>query len=154
MNNAQAGRLGRVQLYDVARSRVIRTLTLNELNRMAAQGSIGWFSYKGKLRPCMQPIPRQSRTTEHIRSKVSLLGTDSELNAEGAFADKAGMGGIRKFGLNRFGAMDEDIVGNRIDQSMTKVEQWPSVFDEKNVTVCAGSVHGVREVTPEQLAQL
>lgn len=146
MPRAGTGRC--VQLYDVTRTRVIRQLSLDELNRLAAQGLIGYFARKSKSGdtrnfPCMQPIPMQSRTSDPIRSKIPLVGTDMELNAEGAFADKAGIGGIRKFGLNRFGAVDESIIGNRVDQSMSKVEAWPKVFDHKNVTVCAGRVHGL-----------
>lgn len=129
-------------------------VTPTELNQRAAQGSIGWFERKGKMRACVQPIPMQSRTSDPIRSKVPLVGTDMELNAEGAFADAMGIGGIRKYGLNRFGATDENIVGNRIDQSMSKVEAWPLVHDEKNVTICAGAVHGVKQMPAEELAAL
>jgi hypothetical protein len=143
-----------VQLYDVTRTRIVKAITPDELNRMAAQGSIGWFTIKGKTRVCMQQIPMQSRMSEHIRSKVSLVGSDMEMNAEGAFAEAKGMGGIRKYGYNRFGSIDSEIVGNRVDQSMSKVETWPAVYDEKNVTICAGLVHGATEIRAEQLASL
>jgi len=155
MNNAQAGRLGRVQLYDVTRSKVIRTLLPSELNQMAAQGTIGWFRKpNGKTYACLQPVPMQSRTLNPLRSKIPLVGTDMELNAEGAFADAKGIAGVRKYGVNRFGAVDDEIVGNRIDQSMSKVETWPLVYDQKNVVICAGKVHGIREIPAEQLAAL
>lgn len=149
MNASRAGRLGRVQLYDVSRSKIVRSLSSDELNQAAAQGSIGWFrNAKNKLCACMQPIPMQSRTSHALSSKVPLVQTDMELNAEGL------CDGTRKFGFNRFGAVDDEIVGNRIDQSMSKVEAWPLTFDEKNVTVCAGQVHGVLEISQEQLAAL
>jgi hypothetical protein len=154
MDNSRAGRLGRIQLYDVTRTKVIRQLTSNELNQMAAQGLIGWFSYRGKVRACMQPVPMQSRTSNPIHSKVPLVQTDMELNAEGVFADAKGIGGVRRYGLNRFGAVDDSIVGNRVDQSMSKVEAWPEVYDRKNLTICAGRVHGVTEVSAEQLSGL
>jgi hypothetical protein len=124
------------------------------LNPMAAQGSIGWFTVNGKSRVCMQTIPMQSRTSNPLHSKLSLVQTDSEMNAEGAFAEAKGIGGVRKYGYNRFGALDEDIVGNRVDQSMSKVEAWSETFDAKNVSVCAGQVHGVREMTHEALLSL
>jgi len=152
MPRAGTGRL--VQLYDATRTRVIRQLTPNELNQLAAQGTIGWFERKGKTVPCLQPIPMQSRTLNPLRSKIPLVGTDMELNAEGAFADAKGIAGVRKYGVNRFGAVDDEIVGNRIDQSMSKVETWPLVYDQKNVVICAGKVHGVREISAEQLAAL
>jgi hypothetical protein len=154
VDHRKALRAGRIQLYDITRSHVICIVTPSELNARAAQGSIGWFQRKGKTYPCVQPIPMQSRTSDPIRSKVPLMQTDAELNAEGAFADGKGIGGVRKFGLNRFGAIDDSIVGNRIDQSMSKVEAWPEVYDAKNVSVCAGQVHGIREMTQEQLAAL
>lgn len=135
-----------MQLYDATRTRIIRAVTSDELNQMAAQGVIGWFTIerrgKSVTRPCMQAIPMQSRTSNSIHSKIPLVGTDMELNAEGAFAEQHGIGGVRKYGLNRFGSVDENIVGNRIDQSMSKVEIWPWVYDEKNVVICAGKVHG------------
>lgn len=135
-------------LYDVTRTKVIRQVRSEELNQMAARGVIGWFQKKGRSYPCVQPLPMQSRTSEPLFSKVSLVMTDSELNAEGQ------LDGTRKYGFNRYGQVDKDIVGNRIDQSMSKVEVWPAVYDAKNVTVCAGQVHGVREVSREQLAAL
>jgi hypothetical protein len=151
MPRAGTGRC--VQLYDVTRTRIVRSLTPNELNAMAAQGTIGWFARKGKTGEvktyaCVQPVPMQSRTSDPIHSKIPLMQTDMELNVEGL------VDGTRKFGLNRFGVVDDDIVGNRIDQSMSKVEAWPAVYDEKNVCICAGQVHGVTEVTREQLAGL
>lgn len=154
MNNSRALRAGRIPLYDITRTRVVGMLTQTELNNRAAQGTVGWFRAKGRVRACVQPLPMQSRTSDPIRSKVPLVGTDMELNAEGAFADAMGIGGIRKYGLNRFGATDENIVGNRIDQSMSKVEAWPLVHDEKNVAICAGVVHGVKQIPAEQLAAL
>jgi|HubBroStandDraft_5_1064220.scaffolds.fasta_scaffold746662_2 hypothetical protein len=137
-----------VQLYDVTRSRIVRSLTPDELNRMAANGNVGWFLRKGKTCACLQPIPMQSRTSDPIHSKIPLMQTDMEMNAEGV------CDGSRKFGLNRFGQVDDSIIGNRVDQSMSKVEAWPEVFDAKNVTICAGEVHGITEMTTEQLAAL
>jgi hypothetical protein len=146
MPRAGTGRV--VQLYDVTRTKVVRSLTPDELNQMAAQGNIGWFTIvrKGKIqtRACVQPVPMQSRTSLRIRSAVGLIKTDVELNGEGAFAAKHGIAGVRKYGLNRWGQTDENIVGNRIDQSMSKVEIWPQVYDDRNVGICAGQVHGAR----------
>lgn len=135
-----------MQLFDVSRSRVVRQITPSELNQLAAQGQIGWFMRRGRTHACMQPLPMQSRTSNPLHSKLPLVSTDSELNAEGSFSEKKGIVGVRKFGLNRFGATDENIVGNRIDQSMSKVEAWPFVYDERNVSICAGVVHGATEV--------
>jgi hypothetical protein len=146
MPRAGTGRF--VQLYDITRTKVVRSLTPDELNRMAANGTIGWFSRRGKTCACVQPIPMQSRTSNSIHSKIPLVQTDMELNVEG-FID-----GSRKFGLNRYGAVDDQIVGNRVDQSMSKVEAWPEVFDQKNLVICAGQVHGIRRVSPEELASL
>lgn len=147
-----------MQLYDITRTRIVRALTPDELNRMAAQGVIGWFTVrahgKEKACVCMQPIPMQSRTSNPLHSTLSLMMTDMEMNAEGAFAEAKGLGGVRKYGHNRFGALDEDIVGNRVDQSMSKVEAWPYSFDPKNVSVCAGQVHGVRVMEHEALLSL
>lgn len=154
----RAGTGRRVDLYDVTRSKIVRSITPNELNHLAAQGLIGWFERKRGNRvstcACMQPQPMQSRTSNPLRSRVSLVGTDMEMNAEGAFADVKGIGGVRKFGLNRYGEVDQNIVGNRVDQSMSKVEVWPAVYDEKNVTVCAGMVHGITKMSAQQLASL
>ncbi len=60
MPRAGTGRC--VQLYDVSRTKVVRSLATDETNRMAANGTIGWFTRKGKTYACMQPIPMQSRT--------------------------------------------------------------------------------------------
>jgi|SRR5579862_5031013 len=147
MPRAGTGRF--VQLYDLSRKKVIRSLTPDELNQAAAQGSIGWFrNSKGKLCCCVQPVPMQSRTSNPIHSKIPLVQTDMELNAEGL------VDGSRKFGLNRFGAVDDQIVGNRVDQSMSKVEAWPEVYDTKNVVICAGLVHGLTHVNAEALLSL
>ena len=137
-----------VQLYDVTRSKIVRSLTSDELNRMASQGTIGWFERKGRTCACVQPVPMQSRTSDPIRSSIPLTKSDMEMNAEGS------VDGTRKFGLNRFGVVDDDIIGNRIDQAMSKVELWPSVFDQKNVCICAGQVHGMTHVNPETLFTL
>lgn len=145
----RAGTGRRVQLYDLSRKKVIHSLSLDELNRAAAQGSIGWFhNANGKLCVCIQPVPMQSRTSNAIHSKISLVQTDMELNAEGV------CDGSREFGLNRFGAVDTQIIGNRIDQSMSKVELWPVVHDDRNVVVCAGRVYGFREMPRGQLGAL
>lgn len=146
MPRAGTGRC--VQLYDVTRTRVVRSLTPTDLNSMAAQGSLGWFTRNGKTYACMQPIPMQSRTSNSIHSKIPLVQTDMELNAEGL------VDGTRKFGLNRYGAVDDQIVGNRVDQSMSKVEAWPAVFDQRNVSVCAGLVHGARHVDDQTFRSL
>lgn len=149
MDHQRALRAGRIPLYDIARVRVICMVTPSELNHRAAQGTIGWFrNHKGKLHACVQPVPMQSRASDSIHSKIPLVQTDMELNVEGL------VDGSRKFGLNRYGAVDDQIIGNRVDQSMSKVEAWPEIYDDKNVVVCAGQVHGVRQVSPEQLAAL
>lgn len=152
MPRAGTGRF--VQLYDVTRTRVVKAVTRDELNHMAAKGTIGWFTRAGKTLPCVQQIPMQSRMVDPIRSKIPLVSTDMELNAEGCFAEQHGIGGVRKYGYNRYGQLDSDIVGNRIDQSMSKVEAWPATYDHKSVTICAGIVHGITKISKDKLASL
>lgn len=153
MNNARAGRLGRFSLYNQERTCVVRQIDAHELNRLAALGEIGWFEKNGRNFPCIQPKPAQSRTSGPLESKVSLVMTDSELNAEGK-VDGERYAGVRVYGLNRFGRRDEAIVGNRVDQSMSKVEAWPVTHDDKAIVICAGKVIGATLVSLEELASL
>jgi hypothetical protein len=134
------------QLYDVTRTRVIRQLDSATLNRLAGLGQIGWFPRKGKMYPCVQPLPLQSCTAGPLFSKVPLVQTDAELNVESEM--------LRSYGYNRFGQVDPDIVGNRVDQSKSKVEIWPAVYDSRSVVICAGQVRGATIVSAEKLSKL
>lgn len=41
-----------------------------------------------------------------------------------------------------------------LDAATGKIEAWPEVYDQKNVIVCAGRIHGAIEVPREELAAL
>jgi hypothetical protein len=133
-------------LYDVTRSKVIKQIDSSTLNIMACAGQIGWFTRKGRSFPCIQPAPQQSRTSPALYSSTQITRTDSALNAEGR------MDGTRAYGFNRYGQLDDQIVGNRIDQAMSKVEAWPEVHDTRAVVISAGRVFGaIFRTIPRQI---
>lgn len=41
-----------------------------------------------------------------------------------------------------------------LDRSISKIDAWPEVHDDQNIVICAGKIHGVSIMRPEQLAQL
>jgi hypothetical protein len=136
MNNAR--RSGRTPLYNETRTQVIRQLSLEDLNGLAAQQKIAWFrTAKGKDAVCLIVAPWQSRKYGAAihDSPCTITAHDVQSNV--------GLNGERVPGFNRYEHRDFDIVGNEVDAAMTKIEMWPLVFDERNVGICAGQAHGV-----------
>lgn len=63
--------------------------------------------------------------------------------------------GIRCYGHDRRDKPNEELVGNSIDRSMTRVEHWPHASNtNRSVTVTPAGVVGLREVAREDLAKL
>lgn len=132
---------GCYNLYAEDGARVVRQMKTGESNYALAAGSVCWHrNKKGDiigLRLICQP--RQSRAYNGIpvRSGPTLTMGEIDANASGCVTPSK-----RKPGINCYGAADEMIVGNFIDQAMTKVEQWEGVHDTRAVVISAGKVHG------------
>lgn len=59
---------------------------------------------------------------------------------------------LRAYGRGVDKKPDADLVGNGVDRSMSRVEQWPHASEHnRSVTVVPGGVVGLREVSPKEL---
>jgi len=57
---------------------------------------------------------------------------------------------LRKQGRFSDGSVNDFKIGNYIDASASKVEEWPFAHDTRNVVIAAGKAHGVIVANPEE----
>lgn len=109
--------------------------------------------------------PQESYGLDSQDSPTSLtIGDMQRIAAGGVDTSKAGEvrrlrdagenvpASIRKFGRNLAGKPQPDLVGNAVDRSMTRFENWSAASTaNKTVTVLPDRVLGIREMDPQDL---
>ncbi len=102
-----------------------------------------------RKKAALTDIQLRSLARDEKASPCTLTKTDMLNNAAGSVTPE-----LRHQPKFSDGSTNLLRVGNYIDRAMSKVEFWPEVHDEKNVTISAGKIHGAIEVPREQLAAL
>jgi hypothetical protein len=133
-----AVRIDRAQLYSSARLRLC-TISRNDAEFMMKSGLARRISRAKERRLVVQLIEHNrlletGREIKPIQSTVMLNLSDMEINAGGrTFVDDRRRRGRRIF--DDFAGHRRRMIGNRVDQSMTKVEAWARTGDTKAVRV-------------------
>jgi hypothetical protein len=122
----------------------IGTITLDKALTTAAAGECS-LSWKGQGRKARITAVKLSRRNLTYRPAQTLTLTDVENNA---FAQP------RKSEAGRQLILAESDSIRALDRATNKVEAWPDVYDDQNVVICAGKIHGASIMRPEHLAQL
>jgi len=117
-----------IRLFAEDGIRVLRHIPLSDSNMMLRSGFACWLRKNGKLVGIrVVTAPKQSsRYCGTLHSSPGISSSQILNNAIGS-ADKV----LRKFGMDCYEQADELIVGNSIDQAMSKVEAWPFIQDTK-----------------------
>ena len=62
---------------------------------------------------------------------------------------------IRAYGRTKNDKPDRNLIGNTVDRSMSRVEQWPHASESNRAVTCVpGGVVGITEMTAKELASL
>lgn len=87
------------------------------------------------------------------RRQVYKMREDAQ--ARGEIGGKAVPAAIRCYGHDKRNKPDPELLGNAVDRSMSRVEQWPYASDtNRTVTVTPVGVVGLVEMPPEEVRQL
>jgi hypothetical protein len=124
---------GLLRLWSEDGSQIVdHQLSTAVANIMLANGIAGWYrNRQGKLRGLrIITPPQQSSRAPSLFSTPSISLQETISNSIGAFTPS-----LRKFGLNAHDLADEMIVGNIVDQGMTKTEAWPFLGDGRAIRV-------------------
>lgn len=103
--------------------------SMDEVNRMLANGTVCWLERNGKIIGVgMVKPPQQSREYSNEASYGGGMIRMTEIEANAC-------GERRVSGVNRYEGTDPMIIGNFVDHAMSKIEAWPLVGDDKAVRV-------------------
>jgi len=125
MNNISASSKGKTLLFAEDEVRVIKQITVEEVNTMRRFGRVRWVERNGRtVGVCLTSEPQQSKEYDHEQSFGGGVIRPAEM-------DENAMPGTRAYGKNRYGGDDPKIVGNFTDHVLSKMELYPFVGDTK-----------------------
>lgn len=116
-----------IRLFAEDGQRVLRHIPLADSNMMLRSGFACWHRKEGKLVGIrLVTAPKQSsRYRSSLHSSPCITHTQMLNNALGSTF------GERKNGMDCYEHASEMIIGNAVDQAMSKVEAWPFIQDTR-----------------------
>jgi hypothetical protein len=134
-----------------AYKRILRYVSVSDAREMCGEDKNG-DAIEGST-PSARRITRKKAPLRDIQllnlekasrgSPASLTLADAEANAAGSAHYH-----LRRFGRGDDGRPDVEVLGNRVDRAMTKLEHWPSVGDTRAVRVGPMGVMDPRKQDP------
>lgn len=127
-------RTNMVRVHSCVDGHVLRHVTEREARLMCAEDSFG-----DRLKE-MDPVARRlSRKKQRLADITLLAPARAERNSACTLTLSDTQNNA--FGQH-FKALGPTDSIRAIARAVEKIEAWPYVFDERNVTICAGIVHG------------
>lgn len=141
----------RVRVRSFVDKHVLRVVSEHEARIMCGENSDGteMLGQDGK------PIEAVARRLSRIKATLTDIQLLAPERNERPSACGLTFSDVQNNGLGaHFRALGSTDSIRALDRAADKVAAWPHVHDDRNVIICAGKVHGVSIMRPEQLAQL